>query len=59
MANSYHQKTFIILKLNSTSNVKILQCKQKIWKGNYKYTIEQAVFKKWRRLITICRLKKI
>ena len=37
MVNSYHQKTFIILKLHimSKSNVKILQCKQNIWKENY------------------------
>ena len=43
MVNSYHQKTFIVLKLN----VKILQCKQNIWKGNYKYFIEHvAYFKK-------------
>ena len=49
MVNSYHQKTFIILKLNVMSkwNVKILQYKQNtIWKGNYKYFIEQGIFKK-------------
>ena len=43
----------------SKSNVKILQYKQNIWKGNYKYSIKQGIFKKWRRLIKICRLKKI
>ena len=39
MVNSYHQKTFAILKSNIMSklNVKILQCKQNIWKGNYKF----------------------
>ena len=30
----------------SNSNVKILQCKQYIWKGNYKYSIELGIFKK-------------
>ena len=47
MVNSYHQKTFIILKSNvmSKSNVKILQHKQNIWKGNYKYSIEYGIFK--------------
>ena len=39
MVNSYHQKTFAILKSNIMSklNVKILLCKQNIWKGNYKF----------------------
>ena len=39
MVNSYQQKTFAILKSNIMSklNVKILQCKQNIWKGNYKF----------------------
>ena len=61
MVNSYHQETFIILKSNvmSNSNVKILQYKQNIWKGNCKYPIEQEIFKKWRRLMTICCLQKI
>ena len=61
MVNSYHQKTFIILKSNvmSKSNVKILQYKQNVWKGNYEYSIEQEVFKKWRRLMTIYCQKKI
>ena len=42
MANPYHQKSFIVLKSNaiSKSNVKILQYKQNIWKGNYKFSIE-------------------
>ena len=42
MVNSYHQKTFIVLKSNVISklNVKILQYKQNIWKGNYKFSIE-------------------
>ena len=32
----------------SKSNVKTLQCKQNIWKGNYKYSIQQGIFnKKW------------
>ena len=49
MINSYPQKTFIVLKSNLTSksNVKILQYKQNIWKGNYKYSIEHGIFKKW------------
>ena len=48
MVNSYHQKTFIIVISNvmSKSNVKILQHKQYIWKGNYKYSIEQVIFEK-------------
>ena len=48
MVKSYHQKTFIILKLSVMSkwNVKILQYKQIIWKGNYEYSIEQGIFKK-------------
>ena len=48
MVNSYHQKTFIVLKSNvmSKSNVKILQYKQNIWKRNYKYSIEHGIFKK-------------
>ena len=28
------------------SNVTILQYKQKIWNGNYKYSVEQGIFKK-------------
>ena len=32
--------------------------KQNICKTNYKYSIEQGFFKKWRRLMTICCLKK-
>ena len=61
MLNSYNQKTFIILKSNvmSKSNVKIFQYKQNFWKGNYEYSIEQGIFTKWRRLITICCLKKM
>ena len=50
MINSYHQKTFMIVKLNvmSKSNIKTLQYKQNIWKGSYKYSIEQGIFnKKW------------
>ena len=48
MVKSYHQKTFVILKLSVMSkwNVKILQYKQIIWKGNYEYCIEQGIFKK-------------
>ena len=48
MVDSYHQKTFIILKLNvmSKSNVKSLQYKQNIQKRNYEYFIEQRIFKK-------------
>ena len=48
MVNSYHQKTFIVLKSNvmSKSNVKIFQYKQNIRKGNYKYSIEHGIFKK-------------
>ena len=48
MVNSQHQKTFIILKLNVISkfNVKILQYKQNIWKGNYEYCVEHEIFKK-------------
>ena len=44
MVNSYHQKTFIILKWNvmSKSNDKKMQYKQNIWKGNYNYPIEQG-----------------
>ena len=59
MVNSYHQKTFTILKLivMSKLNVKILQCKYNIWKGNYKTCIEQCLFKKWQRWMTICCLK--
>ena len=47
MVNSYYQKTFTILKSNimSKSNVKILQYKQNIWKGNYKYSMEQVYLK--------------
>ena len=30
----------------SKSNVKILQYKQNIWKGNYKHSIEQGIIKK-------------
>ena len=30
----------------SKSNVKILQYKQNIWKGNYKYSTEHGIFKK-------------
>ena len=61
MVNSYHQKTFVILRSNVMSklNVKILQYKQNIWKGKFKYSIEQVIFKKWRRLLTIFRLEKI
>ena len=42
MVNSYHQKTFIVLKSNviSKSNVKILQYKQNIWKENYTFFTE-------------------
>ena len=48
MVYSYHQKTFIILKLNviTKSSVKILQYKQKFWKGSYKYSPEHGIFKK-------------
>ena len=48
MINSYHQKTFMILKLNvmSKSNIKTLQYKQNIWKGSCKYSIEQGIFNK-------------
>ena len=48
MVKSYHQKTFVILKLSVMSkwNVEILQYKQIIWKGNYEYCIEQGIFKK-------------
>ena len=48
MVDSYHQKTFIILKLSITSksNIKILQYKQNIWKRNYKYSIEYGTLKK-------------
>ena len=47
MFNSYHQKTFTILKLNVMSklNVKTLQCKQNIWEGSYKYSIGQGISK--------------
>ena len=47
MVNSYHQKTFIFLKskVMSKLNVKILQYKQIIWRGNYKYSIELGIFK--------------
>ena len=46
MVNSYHHKTFIVLKSNvmSKSNVKIFQYKQNIQKGNYKYSIEHGIF---------------
>ena len=48
MVNSYHHKTFMVLKSNvmSKSNVKIFQYKQNIQKGNYKYSIEHGIFKK-------------
>ena len=48
MVNSYHQKTFIILKSNvmSKSNVKTLQYKQNIWDENYKYSRKQGIFNK-------------
>ena len=48
MVYSYHQKAFIILKSNIMSklNVKTLQYKQNTWKENYKYSIEQRIFKK-------------
>ena len=48
MVNSYHQKTFIILKSNfmSKSNVKTLQYKQNIWEENYKYSRKQGIFNK-------------
>ena len=61
MVNSYFQKTFVILKSNfmSKSNVKMLQYKQNIWEENNKYSIDQRIFKKWRRFMTICCLKKI
>ena len=61
MLNSYHQKTFTVLKSNVASklNFRILQCKQNIWKGSYKYSTEQGISKKWQRLITICCLKNI
>ena len=47
MVNSYHQKSFVIPKSNviSKSNVKILQYKKNIWKGNYKYSIEHWISK--------------
>ena len=35
----------------SKSNVNILQYKQNIWKGGYKYSIEQGIFTKWRRCL--------
>ena len=41
MVNFYHQKTFTILKSNVMS--KILQCKQNIWEGTYKYSIGQGI----------------
>ena len=43
MVNSYHQKTFIILKSNdvSKSNFTILQYKQNIGRGNHKYSTER------------------
>ena len=49
MVNSYQQKIFTILKSNVMSklNIKILQCKQNIWEGSYKYSIEQGISKKW------------
>ena len=49
MVNSYHQKTHMTLKWSviSKSNVNILQYKQVIWEGNYKYSIEEGIFKKW------------
>ena len=61
MVHSYHQKTFTILKSNVMlkMNVKILQWKHNIWKGNYKNCIEQCLLKKWQLLITICCLKNI
>ena len=45
MVNFYHQKTFTILKSNvmTKMNVKILQCKQNIWEGTYKYSIGQGI----------------
>ena len=48
MVNSYHQKTFIILKSNvmSKSNVKTLQYNQNIWDENYKYSRKQGIFNK-------------
>ena len=49
MVKSHQQKTFTILKSSFMSkwNVKILQYKQLIWKGNCEYSIEQGIFKKW------------
>ena len=49
MVNSYQQKIFTILKSNVMSklNIKILQCKQNIWEGSYKYSIGQGISKKW------------
>ena len=35
----------------SKSNVNILQYKQNIWKGSYKYSIEQGIFTKWWRCL--------
>ena len=44
MVNSYHQKTFIILKSNdaSKSNFTILQYKKNIGRGNHKYSTERV-----------------
>ena len=49
MVNPYHQKTFIVLKSNvmSKSNVKMFQYKQNICTGNYRYSIEHGISKKW------------
>ena len=61
MVNYYHQKNFIILKSNimSKSNVKTLQYKQNIWKGNINTLLYRTIFKKWRRLVTMSCMKKI
>ena len=47
IVNSYHQKTVTILKSNVMSklNVKILQYKQNIWEGSYKYSMGQGISK--------------
>ena len=42
--NFYNSK---IERFVKKSNVTILQYKQNIWKGNYKYQVEQGIFKKW------------
>ena len=44
MVNSYHQKTFIILKSNdaSKSNFTILQYKKNTARGNHKYSTERV-----------------